>query len=243
MTELIRDCCLKALRAMPDQSANLCFTSPPYNMNLRIRNGKYVSRQIVKELSTKYEGFDDNLPMDDYFEFNREVVAELLRVSGLVFYNVQIVTGNKPALFKLMGHFAEQIKELIVWDKVNAQPAIGQGVLNSQYELIIVLQSSSPEARKFDEARFDRGTMSNLWSIKRERLKIDGAYHGATFPTELAGRVISNFSKVGDVVIDPFMGLGTSGVVARLLNRKYIGIELLERYFEIAKKRIEGVEV
>ena len=95
---------------MPDNYINLVVTSPPYNMNLRIRKGEYCSRQIVKEISTKYDGFSDNLPIQEYFEFHSEVLRELLRVSNLVFYVVQVVTGSKRALFKLIGEFNENQK-------------------------------------------------------------------------------------------------------------------------------------
>ena len=58
---IYNESCLDTLARMSDDDVSLSITSPPYNMNLRIRNGKYCSRQIVKEFSTKYEGFDDNL--------------------------------------------------------------------------------------------------------------------------------------------------------------------------------------
>ncbi len=238
MINLMQGDCLERMADIPDGSVDMVLTSPPYNMNLRIRNGKYCSRQIVKEISTKYQSFDDNLPMEDYFQFNKKVVAELLRVSDLVFYNVQFLTGNKPALFRLMGEFHEKVKEFIIWDKVNAQPAIGANVLNSQFEVIIVFQNSKPESRSFATSTFERGTLSNLWSIKRG--KKYSPNHGATFPVELAEKVISNFSSAGNVVLDPFMGLGTTGVAAKNLNRDFIGIELDNDYFEIAKKRIES---
>ena len=122
--KLLKGDCLSQLKNIKDNSVDLVITSPPYNMNLRIRNGKHCSRQIVKELSTKYEGFDDNLPMNDYFEFNKKVIDELLRVSPLIFYNVQFLTGNKSALFMLMGTFASQLKEVIIWDKVNSQSTL-----------------------------------------------------------------------------------------------------------------------
>ena len=83
--DLIQGDCLQKLKGIPDNSVDVVLTSPPYNMNLRIRNGKYCSRQIVKEISTKYANFDDNLPMDDYFQFNKKVITECLRVSGVVF--------------------------------------------------------------------------------------------------------------------------------------------------------------
>lgn len=230
--------CLEVMKSIPDNSVDLVLTSPPYNMNLRIRNGKYCSRQIVKEISTKYASFDDNLPMDEYFEFNKNVLSECLRISDLVFFNVQILTGNKPALFKLMGEFHDKIKELIVWDKLNAQPAIGKNVMNSQFEILLVLQNSKPESRAFSSAQFDRGTLSNLWGIKRGK-KVD-KNHGAVFPLELAEKVIANFSKPGQVVLDPFLGTGTTGVAAKLLDRSFIGIELDRDYFEVARDRIDA---
>ena len=234
-TEILGDC-RQVLATLPSKSVDLVLTSPPYNMNLRIRNGRYLSRQIVKELSTKYKAYDDNLPMEEYFEFNKEVVTQLLRVSDLVFYNVQFLTGNKPAVFRLLGEFHDKVKEFIIWDKVNAQPAIGEGVLNSQFEVLIVFQSSAPESRSFQSAQFERGTLANHWSIKRgPKAHKD---HGATFPVALAKQVIANFTKAGDTVLDPFMGVGTTGVAAKELGRNFVGIELDPDYFNAAKERI-----
>lgn len=228
--------CLDRMKEIPDNSVDLVLTSPPYNMNLRIRNGKYVSRQIVKELSTKYDDYDDNLPMDDYFNLLKNVVAECLRVSDLVFFNIQALTGNKPALYRLMGEYHDKIKELIIWDKVNAQPAIGGGVLNSQFEMIIVFQNSAPESRKFSDANFERGTMSNVWNIKRERQPIKGL--GAAMPSELASLVIRSFAKPGQTILDPFVGSGTTGVEALNHGCKFIGIELSSCRLEAARDRI-----
>ena len=232
---LIQGDCLSKLKDMPDKHVDMVFTSPPYNMNLRIRNGEYCSRQIVEEISTKYKGFDDNLPMDEYFEFNKKVVSECLRVSDLVFYNVQFLTGNKPALFKLIGEFHEKIKEFIIWDKINSQPAIQDGVLNSQFEVILILENKNPESRKFSSAQFERGTLSNHWGIKKGK-KINEE-HGAVFPIDLAAHAIKNFSSEGDTILDPFMGTGTTGLACALLKRKFIGIELDESYFKFAKLR------
>jgi site-specific DNA-methyltransferase (adenine-specific) len=109
--------CLATMARMPDNFVDLVFTSPPYNMNLRIRNGRYCSRQIVKEFSTKYTGFDDNLPIDDFYRLHSKILDELLRVSKIVFYNIQIVTGSKLAFFKMIGDKADKLKDIIVWDK------------------------------------------------------------------------------------------------------------------------------
>lgn len=237
--QLINGNCLDTLKSLKDNSVDLTVTSPPYNMNLRIRAGKYCSRQLVKEISTKYVGYDDNLPMEKYFEFNKNVLNELLRVSKIVFYNVQVLTGNKPALFRLIGEFHEYIKEIIIWDKVNAQPAINKNVMNSQFELILVLTKDKKDSmsRQFKKANFDRGTLENLWRIKRGK-KINKD-HGATFPEELIEKILLNFSSEGDIILDPMMGTGTTGVVSKRLKRNFIGIELLKTYFSDAVRRIQ----
>lgn len=239
MATLIHADCRDILPGFPSKHFDLCLTSPPYNMNLRIRNGKYCSRQITKEISTKYEGFADNLPMDEYFEFNRQVVEQLIRTCGVVFYNVQILTGNKPALFKLIGHFHGQIKELIVWDKVNAEPAVfpGGGVLNSRFELLIVFSDVDPESRRFKNANFNRGEMQNLWQVKRGKKRHPA--HGAVFPVELADKVVKHFCPKGGRVLDPFMGTGTVGEPCAAHGIEFTGIEMLEQYFEFSRSLLE----
>ena len=89
LNKIYQEDCLSTLKKMKDDSVDVVITSPPYNMNLRIRNGKYCSRQIVKEISTKYTEFSDNLPIEEYNEFHTNVLKELLRVSDLIFYNIQ----------------------------------------------------------------------------------------------------------------------------------------------------------
>ena len=118
--------CLDLIKEMEADSIGITITSPPYNMNLRIRNGKYCSRQIIPEISTKYQNFSDNLPIDEFYSFHSEVLNHLIRVSRLVFYNIGIVTGSKRAFFKLIGDFNENLKDIIVWDKVRSAPSIAR---------------------------------------------------------------------------------------------------------------------
>ena len=233
--------CLEKMKIIATKSCTLGITSPPYNMNLRVRNGKHCSRQIVKEISTKYENYPDNLTMEQYYQLNVSVVTEMLRICDLVFYNVQFLTGNKSALFRLIGHFNENIKEFIIWDKINAQPAIGSGVLNSRFEVLIVFSDKDNAiTRQFKQAKFGRGELQNLWQIKRGK-KIHNS-HGAVFPLELVNTIIESFSEQGDHILDPFMGTGTTGVACVNTNRNFIGIEKDDKYFEIAEKRIKEAE-
>lgn len=153
--------------------------------------------------------------MDEYFAFNERLLSELLRVSGTVFYNIQMVTGNRSALFRLMGRFHNNIKELIIWDKMNAEPAMKHSTLNSRYEMVLVLTGDKSNAmtRLFKNAKWGRGTLQNLWQIKRG--KKPAGSHGAVFPEELIGKILLNFTDTGDLVIDPLMGTGTTGWYVR----------------------------
>jgi site-specific DNA-methyltransferase (adenine-specific) len=228
--------CLETMKKMEDGSVDCVITSPPYNMNLRIRKGEYCSRQIVKELSTKYSSFDDNLPIDEYNKFHSNVLSELLRVSKVVFYNVQIVTGSKRSVFKMIGDFNEQLKDIIVWDKGVAQPAMQKQVLNRRTELILVFETEYPISRQYRYANFERGKLNDLWEIKRgKKISKD---HGATFPEELVGRIIENFTKEDEVVYDPFMGTGTTAIVSKRMKRRFIGSEIGKDYFDLIEKRL-----
>jgi site-specific DNA-methyltransferase (adenine-specific)/modification methylase len=233
---IYNESCLDTMGRMPDDYCDLILTSPPYNMNLRVRNGQYCSRQLVEELTTKYANFSDNLPIEEYYQFHKKVIEGMLRVCPLIFYNVQFLTGNKQALYRLIGDFHDKIKEFIVWDKEVAQPAIRDKVLNSQWEAILVFDKYDAINRRFNKANFSRGTLSNLWKIKRgKKVSKD---HGATFPEELAEKIIANFTNFGDTVYDPFSGLATTNYVAQKLGRYYIGSEIDKEYYEFGNQRL-----
>ena len=236
INEVFNESCLDTMKKIPNDFVNVVITSPPYNMNLRISNGRYHSRQIVKEISTKYENFSDNLPIEEFYKFHSQVLKELLRVSNLVFYNIQIVTGSKRAFFKMIGEFSENLKDIIIWDKKYAQPSIGKQVINRRSELILVFEKDYPISRQFRSATFKRGTLDDVWVIDRERNGAEG--HGATFPQKLVLQILENFSKEGDVIYDPFLGTGTTAIVAKKLKRKYIGSEISKNYFDVCKKRL-----
>lgn len=240
VNKIYNENCLQTLKRFDDNSIDIVITSPPYNMNLRIRNGNYCSRQIVKEFSTKYEGFDDNLPIDDFYELHSNIIRELLRVSSIIFYNIQIVTGSKRAFFKIIGEFSEQLKDIVIWDKGVGQPAMSPGVLNRQSELILIFEKENPISRKFSKYNFERGTLGDIWNVSRGK-KIDKS-HGAVFPEKLVSTILVNFSKEGDIVYDPFMGSGTTAVVSQKLNRKWLGSELSSNYCELIQKRIYEVQ-
>ena len=238
LNTLFNEPCLNTLSRLNDNFVDLVVTSPPYNMNLRIRNGQYCSRQVVKEFSTKYNNFDDNMPINEYYELHSKIISELLRVSKIIFYNIQIVTGSKRAFFKIIGEYSDFLKEIIIWDKGYAQPAMAPNVLNRQSELILVFENSNAISRQFNKCNFERGTLGDIWNIQRGK-KID-KNHSAVFPEKLVETILKNFTNENDIVYDPFMGTGTTAVVCEKMNRKWIGSEINEAYCEVIRKRLNG---
>lgn len=244
MIELKQGNCLDVLDDMiqAGQKVDAIITSPPYNMNLRVHSGKYMSRWgwkgNVGAFTTKYENYKDDLPMEEYFNFQDEYLSKALDVADLIFYNIQMVTGNKVALFKLLGKYAENIKEVIIWDKTRSQPAMQVGTLNSEFEYIFVLTKNKAYNRMFDKCYFERGCESNVWRIPPER----NEFIKAGFPKELVRRIVENFTAKGDTVLDTYMGSGTSGMVCKSYGRNYIGVELDSEMFKIAQSRIDSIE-
>jgi site-specific DNA-methyltransferase (adenine-specific)/modification methylase len=220
-----------------------CITSPPYNMNLRVRDGRYISRSSkgdnYNEFSKKYKNFNDDLPMEDYFIFLDNTLDRLLKLCNLVFFNIQAITGNKVALFQVLGKYADKLKEVIIWDKMRSQPAMHENILNSQFEFIFVFDSDKPYNRAFDFTGFDRGTETNIWQIPTEQNK----FNKASFPEALVARILRNFTKENEIIFDPFMGSGTTGIVCSRMKRQFVGCEIDEEMFKIAKQRIENQEI
>ena len=209
-------------------------------MNLRVdKVGKgYKARGFENSSSelilTKYKNYRDDLPMEVYYEFQKQFLTLALKKANTVFYNIQMVTGNKVALLKLIGEFAEHIKEIVIWDKLHGQPAVRDGVLNSRYEFLFILANEASR-RRFDNALFKRGTLDNLWGIRAGRHK--GCKAG--FPIEFVEKILLNFVTKDTLVIDPFMGSGTTGVVCKRLGYDFIGIEFDEETCKIAVERIK----
>lgn len=236
INKIYNESCLETMAKMTDKFVDLTVTSPPYNMRTRIRNGQYTTREKSKSFSKKYEYFDDALPINDFYEFHSTVLSELLRVSKIICYNFQIVTGSKEAFFKIIGNFNKNIKDVIIWDKGNGQPAMHKMVLNSCYEMVLILENDDRAGRAIQNAKFNRGEMNNILRIGRGK-KLSNV-HGAIFPEQLPIELINAFSEKGSLIYDPFMGSGTTGLAAIKLGRNYIGSEIIKEYCELGENRI-----
>ena len=236
--------CIEYMKTAIDRELHFdyCITSPPYNMNLRVLDGKYVKRskreRELRTFTTKYDNFSDDLTMAEYFDFLDSAIEKLLKLCRITFFNIQMITGNKIALMQILGKYADSIKDIIIWDKCIAQPSMHENILNSQFEFIIIFDSEKPYNRAFDYSNFDRGTETNVWRIQRQPNK----HNKASFPEELVLRIIKDFTKEGETIFDPFMGSGTTGIVCSKMNRNFFGCELDADMFNVAKQRIENQE-
>ena len=184
--------CLELMKQIDDNSIDLTVTSPPYNMRTRIRDGKYTTREKSEHFSKKYKHFDDALPIEEFYEFHKKCIEEMLRISKVVVYNFQIVTGSKEAFFKIIGEFNKHIKDIIIRDKGFGQPAMHEKILNSAYEFMLIMENDKKAGRMIQNAKFRRGEMQNILRINRDRSVSDT--HSACFPEDLIDIIIKNFS-------------------------------------------------
>lgn len=209
--ELYRDDCLSKLKDFADKSIDITFTSPPYN---RKRNDKYTN-------------YDDTIK--DYYLFLVETTDLLLaKTKRHVIINLQTNYYNRQDVYKFIGHYYNKIQNVIVWEKSNPLPANGHNITNA-FEYFFILGNTAIKSN----TTYTKNHITT--SINNSITKI----HKAVMKQEVADWFIEKFTKENDVVLDCFMGLGTTGLSCIKYNRDFIGIELDEEYFNIAKERIE----
>ena len=221
---------------IPDNSVALAFTSPPYNVG---------------------KDYDENMTLDDYLGLIQRVgrdVYRALRPGGRYVINIANL-GRKPYI-PMNSHFYRVLGEVgflpmgeIIWQKgkgASGNCAWGSWKsaksprLRDLHEYLIVLAKESfsrPDKGESDieGSEFMEATLS-VWNIPPESAKKVG--HPAPFPVELAARVIKLYSYVEDVVLDPFVGSGTTCVAAKQLKRHYVGFDIASEYCELSEKRL-----
>ena len=203
--------CLEILDKIPDKSVDIAFTSPPYN---RKRNDKYENYNDTKE---------------DYYGFLLNVIEKLrAKVKRHIFLNIQTNYYNKQDVYRLIGTYADYIQQIFIWEKSNPLPASGNSITNS-YEYFIVI---GDKALKSNRTYVKNHLTTSVNSDTTTKI------HKAVMKQEVADWFIERFTNEGDVVLDPFSGLGTTGVSCKKFGCDYIGIELDEQYYNISKERI-----
>lgn len=228
--------------AIPDEEFDLVVTSPPYNVGV------------------DYAGHDDRLSLGAWRALIKTVFTEAwdrLAEGGRLAVNVQHGVGRSPMI--PLGFHVEGIghdlpdalyRGCIVWDKgpVNTTAwgswlSPSNPVLRGRYEQVHVWSKGSLTRNggpgDLTEREFTTATM-DVWNIGAESARED---HPAPFPIALAERLIKLYSWPGDRVLDPFAGIGSSGVAANRLGRSWVGIDTSEEYCTIARERIETDEL
>ncbi len=228
--------CLEFMKTLPDKCIDLIVTSPPYNKSYyetRTKNGG--DNDVWKQRKIVYSDFSDDMKPEDYESWQREVIKECLRVlkpTGSLFYNHKAFS-HKHLLVYPKYVFDFPLKQIITWDR-GSTPQINPCRFYPTTELIFWFSKSAVQPY-FNNNQ--TGYRSEVWRINAVPMKD----HPAPFPDILAENIILSCSKEGDVVLDPFMGSGTTLKMAKKNNRNYIGIEISKEYCEIAQKRLENV--
>lgn len=219
---------LETMAKMPDNFVDYVLTSPPYNVSSNTSG------------LDKYKDFKDDMRLDEYFKSQSLLIKEMLRVCKKhIFYNIQMVSGNKFALNKLLGEFAENIKEVIIWNKGFGQPAIAEQVFNSAWEYIVILSNDEPNKRQFKDALFKRGTQSNIFKIKNSHSNKYASIHKAVMPLDLPRYFMQNFGVDKDIWYDPYGGTGTTAVAAIEEGKQWLLSEISQEYVDVSNKRLE----
>lgn len=216
--------CLEGINQLEDNSIDLVVTSPPYNINIDYG-----------------EEYSDNLTLEEYKKWIIKVYKELFRVSkegGLVCINVgnQRNSGLPHYTYFLLKEAGFNIIKEIFWYK---------GLYYIQGETIFVCSKGKKYNKYYEknDGFYSNGQFATIWHMRyksgESKKKLN---HNAFFVKELPSNFIKINTKIGDLVLDPFMGSGTTAKACKELGRNFIGFEINNKYIEISKKRLSQNE-
>ncbi|GMO58932.1 MAG: adenine-specific DNA-methyltransferase CcrM [Rickettsiales bacterium] len=250
LNTIINGDCIQELKKIPDNSIDLVFADPPYNMQLK--------NELYRNNGTKVDGVDDQwdkfASFEEYDNFCIEWLKECKRIlknTGTIW-----VIGSYHNIFRvgnIMQNLGYWILNDITWYKTNPMPNfLGTRFTNATETLLWCSKDENCKKFTFNYdimKQYNSGKqMTSVWQIGlcigNERIKgEDGKKaHSTQKPEELLKRVILSTTKANDIVLDPFFGTGTTGAVAKKLGRNFIGIEKEKKYIDVAKKRIDNIK-
>jgi len=236
---------------IPSNFVDIVITSPVYNVSLG--NNKF------RDKNKGYDSCDDNMPYEDYLEWMDKLFSECYRVlkpGGRIAINIgdgsngSIITHVDFSVMMRDKHKFIPITT-IVWNKKQIGGSTSWGSYQSPsnpsfptpFEFIIVMAKETRQhvgdVSKISVSGkdFQRNSRA-LWEFPPETRMMELYGHPAAFPEELPRRLIDQLTYEGDVVLDPFSGIGTTCSVAKQMKRHYIGIEISEKYHNTALQRI-----
>jgi site-specific DNA-methyltransferase (adenine-specific) len=240
--------CIEVLAKLPENSVDLIFADPPYN--LQLQNDLY--RPNLSKVAAVDDGWDKFGSFAEYDAFTcawLSACRRVLKETGTLW-----VIGSYHNIFRVGAILQDLdfwILNDVIWLKTNPMPNFRGVRFTNAHETLIWAQKKQAAKYTFNhqamKALNDDLQMRSDWTIPlstgKQRIKVNGEKaHATQKPEGLLYRVILASSNPGDVVLDPFFGSGTTGAVAKKLQRNWIGVEQDEKYIRVAEKRIAAVE-
>ena len=236
---------IKELKKIPDESFDLIFADPPYNLQLRNQLIR-PDRSKVDAVKDKWDQFKS---FEEYDNFSKEWLTECKRVlkdNGTIW-----VIGSYHNIFRLGYHIQNLgywILNDVIWKKNNPMPNFRGTRFTNAHETLIWASKNKNSKYTFNyqsvKCLNDDLQMRSDWNLPicsgSERIKKNGKkVHSTQKPESLLYRVLLASTNKGDFVFDPFLGTGTTAITAKKMGRNYFGIEKEKKYFKIAKQRLE----
>lgn len=219
-------------RLMSGKMADMTFTSPPYNAG---KTEKLSGNTHTNE--NKYNSYNDE--NENYGQLLFDSTKNSIKNSLYSFINLQMLAGNKKELVNFLHYFNDNLVDIMIWNKVNSQPAMASNVLNSQFEFIFIFSNEKNPKRSIKISDF-RGTVPNILTMNPQRNNEFSNIHAATFSVDFAKYFIDTFSKKEMRILDTFGGTGTTLIACEELKRNCFMMELDEKYCDVIVKRWEN---
>ena len=245
LSQILSGDCVEAMRSLPDNSVDMVFADPPYNLQL----GGDLNRPDGSQVDAVTDHWDQFDSFKIYDDFTRDWMTEARRVlkpDGALW-----VIGSYHNIFRvgsILQDLGFWILNDVVWRKSNPMPNFKGTRFTNAHETLIWASQGEKSKYQFNYRAMktlnDELQMRSDWVLPicggGERLKHNGTKaHPTQKPESLLYRVMLATTEKGDVVLDPFFGTGTTGAVAKRLGREWIGCEREDFYREVATKRIE----
>ena len=236
---------LEILKKIPDKTFDLVFADPPYNLQI----GKKLKRPDDSKVNGVNDKWDQFKNFNDYDNFCKLWLTESKRVlkdNGSIW-----VIGTYHNIFRLGYHIQNMefwILNDVIWRKNNPMPNFRGTRFTNAHETLIWASKNKKSKYTFNYQSLkclnDDLQMRSDWTLPicsgNERIKKNGKkVHSTQKPESLLYRILLASTNKGDFVFDPFLGTGTTAVVAKKLGRNYFGIENEKKYFKTAKQRLE----
>ena len=240
---------LKELKKIPSKTFDLVFADPPYNMQI----GESLTRPDASKVKGVNDSWDKFSSFKHYDDFCKEWLTECKRIlkdNGSIW-----VIGSYHNIFRIGYHLQNLDYWLlndVIWRKNNPMPNFKGTRFTNAHETLIWASKSKKSKYTFNYQSLkclnDDLQMRSDWTLPicsgKERLKKNGKkIHSTQKPESLLHRIVLATTNKGDLILDPFLGTGTSAVVTKKLGRKYYGIEKDRHYFKAANERIHKTNV